>query len=114
MGKIRKALGRRLQRLRKLSGMTQEGLAEKAGLSWSHVNAIEGGRKSASLEAIEILSNALGVPPKDLFDFPWPTSAKTPQDASTRVYEMLQQHPPEDALVVSEIVQRIFKVGKRS
>ncbi|MBI2059357.1 MAG: helix-turn-helix transcriptional regulator [Nitrospirae bacterium] len=113
MGKIRRALGKRIQRLRKLKGMTQEGLAEKAGLSWSHVNAIEGGRKSASLEALEALSNALGSSPKELFNFPWPVEAKVQRDPSVQVYDMLQHCSPDDSLAISEILRNILNMRRR-
>lgn len=54
-------LGRRVRTLRLQQGMTQEQLAEAAGLSVPYVSHIECGRKRASLASLERLSEAFGI-----------------------------------------------------
>ena len=61
-----KDFGKRVRQQRKLSQMTQEQLAEKAGISFAFVGHIERGTRKASLETVVKLSNALGISPNIL------------------------------------------------
>jgi len=65
--KTRIKLGKRLQRLRKTVGFTQEEFAEKLGISRTHIGHVEQGRKSPSLKLIEKMAKTLKVKVKDLF-----------------------------------------------
>ena len=58
-----RALGKRIRQHRFMAEMTQEDLAEKAGISCSFVGHIERGEKKASLETLIALCNALKVSP---------------------------------------------------
>lgn len=66
---LKKLFGRRLRSLRQLRDITQEGLAEEAGLSVEYVSRIERGLASPSFNTIVALSEALSLKPKQLFDF---------------------------------------------
>ena len=57
----RDRIGRRIMALRKLAGLTQEGLAERAGLQRTHVNRIEAGKYAVTLEVVEAIAQALGM-----------------------------------------------------
>lgn len=61
-------LGLNIGLLRKLRGLTQEELAEKAGISRSFLSAIEAPNlvQSFSLEILYNISDALTIDPKDL------------------------------------------------
>lgn len=65
--KTRKKLGKRIQRLRKSLGYTQEGLAELVKISRTHMGHVEQGIRSPSLETIERIAKVLKVKIKDLF-----------------------------------------------
>ncbi len=65
--KLPKALGKRLQRLRKGTNLTQEQLAEKVGISRAYMGYIEQGRNTASLEVLEKIAKVLKVKLSDLF-----------------------------------------------
>jgi transcriptional regulator with XRE-family HTH domain len=56
-----------LKLARKNADLTQESLAEKAGVTSKHVSAIERGIKFPPLQLIEALANALGIAPYELF-----------------------------------------------
>ena len=56
-------LGERIRQQRILAKMTQEKLAEKAGISISFLGHIERGNRKASLETIVSICNALKVSP---------------------------------------------------
>lgn len=58
--------GRRLRELRLASGLSQEALADIAGLDRTYISGCERGRRNVSLENIYRLSKALGVTPAAL------------------------------------------------
>ncbi len=63
-------MGIAIATLRKLRGMSQEKLAEKAGISRSHVSIIEapGAANGFSLEVFFDIADALEVDPADLIN----------------------------------------------
>lgn len=63
-------LGISISALRKMSGMSQEQLAEKAGMSRSHLSAIEAPNiiRPFSLEILYNIADALGVEAGDLLN----------------------------------------------
>lgn len=65
--KNRGKIGKRIQRLRKTQGYSQESFAEKLHISRTHVGHIEQGRKSPSFELLGKIASALKVKEKDLF-----------------------------------------------
>lgn len=54
-------LGQRIRRQRKLMGLTQKEVAERAGISLPFYGHIERGTRKASLETTVDIANALGV-----------------------------------------------------
>ena len=58
---VRERIGCRVATLRKLNGMTQEQLAQAAGLQRTHVNRIEAGKYAVTLEVIQAIAEALGM-----------------------------------------------------
>lgn len=61
MNEVLHNMGRRISAIRKLNGMTQEELAEKAGVASQTVSAAELGKKALRPENIIKLSQALQV-----------------------------------------------------
>jgi transcriptional regulator with XRE-family HTH domain len=60
------ALGQSV-RLRRLAlGLSQEKLAEAAGLHWTYISSIERGKRNVSLVNIVRIAKALGVSPSEL------------------------------------------------
>ena len=57
----RDRIGLRIQTLRKLAGMSQEQLSERAGLQRTHVSRIEAGKYAVTLETIQAIAEALGM-----------------------------------------------------
>jgi len=55
----RERIGKRIAALRKLSGMSQEDLALRAGLQRTHVSRIEAGKYAVTLETIQAIAEAL-------------------------------------------------------
>lgn len=67
MATINKNFGDTVRKLRKRQGMSQEVLAEKAGLDLTSVNEIENGGRNPMLKTIRKIASALKVSVKDLF-----------------------------------------------
>ena len=62
-------LGLNIAYYRKLKGLSQETLAERVGISRTHMSRIETADCAVSLDVIFALSDALTVAPARLFDF---------------------------------------------
>lgn len=67
MATTKEKLGKKVQRLRKSLGYSQEELAEKIKISRTHMGHIEQGRKSPSLKVMEKLAKTLKIELSDLF-----------------------------------------------
>lgn len=65
--KLPKILGKRIQRQRKLIGLTQEELAEKVSVSRAYIGYIEQARNTPSIELLEKIARMLRVDIKELF-----------------------------------------------
>ena len=69
--KLRQLIAENIAYYRKHAGLTQEQLAEKAGISRPHMGAIEAPNlcRPISLELLFNLADALGVEPYKLLEF---------------------------------------------
>lgn len=63
----RQSLGKQIRFYRKLSGLTQEKLAEKANLAPSYVSDVERGRVNISVDAVQRIATAFGIHIRELF-----------------------------------------------
>lgn len=55
-----------VKRLRQAAGISQEALADRAGLHRTYISSIERGERNVSLENIFSIAEALGVAPGEL------------------------------------------------
>jgi len=67
---IHKALGDRLRALRKERELTQQELADQAGMNGRYYAMVERGQKNVSLETMKKIADGLGVDVCELFRFP--------------------------------------------
>jgi transcriptional regulator with XRE-family HTH domain len=65
---IKATFGLRIRELRQAKGISQEALADKAGLDRTYISSIERGKRNVSLLNIELLAKALGVKPHQLLE----------------------------------------------
>ncbi len=72
----RLVVGANIRRLRKVLGLSQERLAESAGLHWTYVGSVERGERNVSVDNICRFASALGVDVPELF-----TPLSSPSDA---------------------------------
>ncbi|MGB6831180.1 MAG: helix-turn-helix transcriptional regulator, partial [Terracidiphilus sp.] len=64
---LRERFGQRVRQLRSEHGLTQEQLAERAGISVDFLSLIERGKSSPSFENLDELADALEVSVAELF-----------------------------------------------
>ena len=69
MTTLRQRFGKRVRLLRRQADLSQEALAERAGISVDFLSLIERGVNAPSFKTLERLAEALGVDERDLFDF---------------------------------------------
>ena len=67
MPSIQQSLGARVRKLRKQQGWSQEELAERCGHHWTYIGGLERGERNATLQVVADISQALGVPVRELF-----------------------------------------------
>lgn len=65
---LARQFGSCVRTLRLASGMSQVEFGEKCGFYQTYLSRIENGRANPSLNAVEVIANALGMSPFDLFD----------------------------------------------
>ena len=92
-------LGENIYKYRKELGWTQAELAEKAGISVPFMTQIENGKKSASLEVIQNIAEALQIPYKNLFD----------EKPSTKLQNLLELQQNLSKLVLNDIQKEFSK-----
>jgi transcriptional regulator with XRE-family HTH domain len=79
---LRGQVGARLKQLRQARRLTQEQLAERAGLSYKFIGEVERGRGNPTLTTLAALSTALGVGLIDLLGVEPDRPKLTPRQAS--------------------------------
>jgi transcriptional regulator with XRE-family HTH domain len=60
--------GKRVRALREERGLSQDGLASRAGMHRTYLGGIERGQRNPALENISRIARALGVTLQQLFD----------------------------------------------
>ncbi len=63
---VQKIVGRKIKVVRGKKGVTQDQLAELAGLNRVHLYRIETGRQSMTLRTLKLIADALDVKMRDL------------------------------------------------
>ena len=92
-----------LRKYRSEQGLTQEELAEKAGVSLSGYKNIESTERGASLEMLVKLGNALGVDPASLL------LLDDVDQSMSNIYRLLQNKPKSFIMAVEEIINVVVK-----
>lgn len=89
MSDLKSQFRQNLRDLRELNGLSQERLAEKAGVSMTFIAHLETGRKSPSFETLEQLSQVLGVHPYRLLIPKAPLEKKMVEDTALGLAEIV-------------------------
>ena len=68
MSDIAKTVGKRLRSYRLALGLSQERLAEHAGLHPTYIGQVERGEKNLTIESLEKITSALQIPMASVFE----------------------------------------------
>lgn len=66
---IKIAVGKRIKFLRNEIGISQEELADRAGIDRTYITSVECGKRNISIVNVDKIAKALGVTLSKLFDF---------------------------------------------
>jgi transcriptional regulator with XRE-family HTH domain len=77
MADILTVVGENIKYYRTKLGMTQEELADRAGINRSYLASLERGRRNTTLKTVEMLAKALGVSTTELVS---PSSGVLPEN----------------------------------
>lgn len=94
-------IGQRVRLLRKARGLSQEKLAEKVGISTTHMSHIETGSTKLSLPVLAALSKALDTSCDELL---FGHGAKSKTQTSDAVAALFDDCTPAEAQVLSHIL----------
>ncbi len=95
-------IGQRIRKYRKAHGLSQEELAEKVGISTTHMSHIETGNTKLSLPVLVLLAEALEVRTDDLLF----ENADTSCTATTNeILELLDRCTPHQLRFLKELIQ---------
>ncbi|MGE7271989.1 helix-turn-helix domain-containing protein [Brevibacillus panacihumi] len=67
MSDLTKIIGERIREVRKIRGLTQEQLGERAGIHYSYIGGTERGERNISLDTLDRIIHALNLSPADFF-----------------------------------------------
>ncbi|NJO54248.1 MAG: helix-turn-helix transcriptional regulator [Bacteroidales bacterium] len=81
---IRDVLGRNMFRFRKKLGLSQEALADRAGVGRGHIGAIERGEQNITVLTLWHVAEALGVEAADLLDEEQAARVERPKSNKSR------------------------------
>lgn len=89
MSDFKKLLGKKIQKIRKSKGLTQEKLAEMIDIETPSLSYLETGKYSPSIETLQKLSEALSVQPWEFYYF----SDYSDEDKKEQLKQALDKDP---------------------
>jgi transcriptional regulator with XRE-family HTH domain len=92
---------------RRAKGITQGALADAADLSQDMISRIERCKTSASLETIEQIAEALGVPVDELFTGEISSGTERRRQALHHIYTRLSRFNDDQVIAIQGIVDNI-------
>ena len=95
-------IGQRIRKFRKINALSQEALAEKIGISTTHMSHIETGNTKLSLAVLDNLSLVLGVSTDDLL-FDQSPVYKT--SLLNKTVEMLESCTTQELAILMDIIK---------
>lgn len=97
-------IGQRIRKFRKAYNLSQEELAERVGISTTHMSHIETGNTKLSLPVFVDIADALSVQTDELLH-------DTPQTNKTHIKqeltEILDSCSPQDAYIIIDIIKAV-------
>lgn len=95
-------IGQRIRKFRKAHSFSQEELAEKIGISTTHMSHIETGNTKLSLSVLVKIALALEVNTDDIL-FNQPAINKSA--LTDKILELLDKCSPQELIIIYDIIQ---------
>lgn len=109
MPDILKLVGARIKDLRKLRGLSQEALAEKAGFNISYIGFIERAERNVSMMNLAKIASALDVGVYELFTY-LKEQEELPEESDMKdIISLLRERDPKDIEMARNILIEIFR-----
>ena len=96
-------IGQRIRKYRKAYGLSQEQLADKIGISTTHMSHIETGNTKLSLPVLVSLSETLNVHTDDLLF----ENRISKSEIEQSIHEILNSCTPKQALIIQDTLQNL-------
>jgi transcriptional regulator with XRE-family HTH domain len=87
--------------------LSQEQLAEKAGLHSTYIGQLERGEKNATLESVEKVARALDLPFEVLFEKI--IVGSTSSDTASKCYDVINSQPQEGQSAILDLIKRVIE-----
>ncbi|MFQ5849997.1 MAG: helix-turn-helix domain-containing protein [Candidatus Binatia bacterium] len=100
-------LGARIREIRKKHGLSQDGLAERAGISAQYVSNIERGKENPTLDLLLQLADALKVSLGEMCDFE--TAEMDQKRIRGAIREMLRTANPERLRAALKVLKAVLR-----
>ena len=101
--------GRRVREMRKTAGLTQAGLAERAGLAFETISRLERGRARPTLGLLAQLAAAFGVSVARLLNFEQEVVARELAPDLRRLVNLLADQPMETRTLAWKLVSALVE-----
>jgi transcriptional regulator with XRE-family HTH domain len=105
---IGKIIGERIRNYRKEFGLTQEELAEKAGLHFTYIGKVERNEKSMTIETLIKITDALEITVEELFRHSQPDKQKRDDYVIHQIIGKLQTKTIEEQKKIHSIIDVVL------
>lgn len=95
-------IGQRIRRFRKAHSLSQEELAEKVGISTTHMSHIETGNTKLSLAVLVKIALTLEVNTDDIL---FEQSAINKSSLTEQILELLEDCSPQELIIIFDIIK---------
>lgn len=96
------AIGQKIRKIRKARGLSQEGLAEKVGISTTHMSHIETGNTKMSLPTFVEIASALEVRTDEIL---YEDRAESRSASVVYITELLDNCTTQQVRIIEDIVK---------
>lgn len=104
MSDYAREFGKHVRSLRRARGITQDALAQRAGLSADTIRRIEHGSFSASIDTLRKLCDGLGVAPSTLFE----SFELGRTDARRELFDLICSRSAAEVALVTRVVRALL------
>lgn len=113
MSDILKIVGENIREHRKVIGLSQEELGERADVHYTYIGGLERGERNISLANLYKIANSLGVSLSDLVDIDNPKSHEAKDMIIKGIVNLLTERSDDEVKMASDVLHRIFQTYKK-